>query len=53
MTIVFRDLDFPDKTCRFELNDSKCIDTAMLLYGEEPLPIYGIVLWEHPKYYRR
>lgn len=53
MTIVFRDLDNPDKICRFEINNSKCVDTAMLLYGEQILVVYGIVLWEHPKYYRR
>ena len=53
MTIVFRHLDFPDKICRFELNNSKCVDTARLYYAEEITVVYGIVLWEHPKYYRR
>lgn len=53
MTIVFRHLDFPDKICRFELNNSKCVDTARLIYAVEFTVIYGIVLWEHPKYYRR
>ena len=53
MTIVFRHLDFPDKICRFELNNSKCVDTARLIYAEEITVVYGIVLWEHPKYYRR
>ncbi len=53
MTIVFKHLDSPDKICRFELNDSKCVDTARLAYAEEITVVYGIVLWEHPKYYRR
>lgn len=53
MTIVFRHLDFPDNICRFELNNSKCVDTARLIYAEEITVVYGIVLWEHPKYYRR
>ena len=53
MTIIFKDLDFPNEICRIELNNSKCIDTARLFYAEELFPIYGIVLWEHPKYYRR
>ena len=35
MTIVFRHLDFPDKICRFELNNSKCVDTARLIYAEK------------------
>ena len=49
MTIVFRNLDFPDKICRFELNNSKCIDTARLIYAEKITVVYGIVLWEHPR----
>ena len=53
MTIVFRHLDFPDKICRFEVNNSKCVDTARLIYAEEITVVYGIVLREHPKYYRR
>ena len=44
MTIVFRHLDFPDKICRFELNNSKCVDTARLIYAEEITVVYGIVL---------
>ena len=54
MNIIFRNIDSPDEICTFELNNRKCIDTAQLLYYEEAvLPIYGIVLWEHPKHYRR
>ena len=53
MTIVFRNLDFPNEICRFEINNSKCVDTARLIYAEEIIVVYGIVLWEHPKHYRR